>query len=181
MIFLYITTLESPEDRFIITKIYSDYHKIMGYTAEKMLHDHQLAEDAVQQTFVKLINNVSTVRNLPKEKIKPYIFIALRNSILDIVDKNKKYCFEDAVAENIYNEYSIENDVVAQIQVKDIIKELKNLPANDIMILQLTYLFQFKDSQIAKQLSINISAVKKRQERAKARLYNRLLERGEIL
>ena len=66
-------------------------------------------------------------------------------------------------------------------QLKDIIKELKNLPANDIMILQLTYLFQFKDSQIAKQLSINISAVKKRRERAKARLYNRLLERGEIL
>ncbi len=181
MIFLYITALESPEDRFIITKIYHDYRKIMGYTAKKMLHDHQLAEDAVQQTFVKLIHNVSTVRKLPEEKIKPYIFIALQNSILDIVDKNKKYCSENALDENIHNEYSVENEVIEQIQVKDMIKELKNLPANDMMILQLTYLFQLKDSQIAKLLSINISAVKKRRERAKARLYNRLLGRSEML
>lgn len=176
MIFFYISTLEDLEERLILTRIYNDYHKLMGFTAKKLLKDHQLTEDAVQQTFVKLINNVSTIKRLPKDKIKPYIFITLRNTVFDMIDQNKKYYLDDTLDEKAVVNDSIENEVIQKIQTQEIIKQLNKLSENDVIILQLTYLLGLKECQIAKQLDISVSAVKKRRERAKTRLYKNLTE-----
>ena len=97
-----------------------------------------------------------------------------------MLKQNKKYYIDDTLDETQCTDVSVEDEALNNIETQDIIQEINELSENDIIILQLTYLFGLKDKQIAKQLDINISAVKKRRERAKSRLYNRLVERKKI-
>ena len=45
---IYLSLLDSPEEQSKFTQLYKTYRYTMMYTADNILHDHQLAEDAVQ-------------------------------------------------------------------------------------------------------------------------------------
>ena len=44
-----------------LEKLYLSYNKVMYKVAYGILNDHQLAQDAVQMAFVKIIDNVEKI------------------------------------------------------------------------------------------------------------------------
>ena len=54
--------MELDEKSVKIERLYALHKNVMLYTAERILRDYQLAEDAVQKAFMKVLDNLQNPR-----------------------------------------------------------------------------------------------------------------------
>ena len=57
MLQFYLQLLETEEELQKFTQLYETYRKLMHWTAEGILHDEHLAEDAVHEAFLRIIQS----------------------------------------------------------------------------------------------------------------------------
>lgn len=86
-----IMAIEDEEDRVFVETIFNKYSKNMYLIAERILNNHDDAEDCVQDTFVKIIDKLDYFRNVKQEdNLIKLLVIACRNTALDKYGKNKR-------------------------------------------------------------------------------------------
>lgn len=78
MLIYFLSMLEMEEDKDKFTLLYKKYRKLMFYIANQILKDDYLSEDAVEQTFVKIIENLDNISDVNCHKTKSYIVIMVR-------------------------------------------------------------------------------------------------------
>ena len=94
MLALYLQMLDSPEDQSEFEKLYRTHRDLMYFIAYNVLHDHQRAEDAVSETFLRLaqcfsrILEIGPVDSLP---VKRYVAVSVKNLSLNMIARAKKY------------------------------------------------------------------------------------------
>lgn len=62
---LYLAALESDGDKKQFRELYRRYHRVMERTALAVLHDPHDAEEAVQEAFLRVIENFSKIDEIP--------------------------------------------------------------------------------------------------------------------
>ena len=85
---IYLSLLDSEEEISKFELIYSTYKKQMYYTANNILKDSHLAEDAVHNAFLRIINNLEKIEDINSHKTKGLIVIIVKNVSIDIYRKN---------------------------------------------------------------------------------------------
>lgn len=65
MIPMILMAIEDDADRAFMINLYEQCHKAMYRQAYDILRDHGEAEDAVQDTLVKLIGRMAALRTMP--------------------------------------------------------------------------------------------------------------------
>ena len=55
MLTFYLSLIETEEDKSKFENIYETYRKVMFYTANQILKDEYLAEDAVHSAFLRIL------------------------------------------------------------------------------------------------------------------------------
>ena len=65
----------------------------MKHIAFEVLKDDALAEDAVQDAFVKIIKHLDDLGEIKCHKTKSFIVIIVRNSAIDILRKEKRQMY----------------------------------------------------------------------------------------
>src|SRR5699024_8537745 len=73
-------------DRNAFKKLYERYHEQLYFLALRYLKDQHLAEDAVQDIFIKLWSNRG---KLKQSSIKGYLFAMMKNHLIDSIRKQK--------------------------------------------------------------------------------------------
>lgn len=72
---VYLAALDSERERTKFEQVYLTYRQVMFYTANSILHDPQLAEDAVHQAFLRILDhmqNIGEVECPPNQKLCGY-------------------------------------------------------------------------------------------------------------
>ncbi|MFR5859533.1 MAG: RNA polymerase sigma factor [Clostridia bacterium] len=78
MLQFYLQLLETEEELQKFTQLYETYRKLMHWTAEGILHDEYLAEDAVHEAFLRIIQNFHQIREIPCPKTRSFVVIIVR-------------------------------------------------------------------------------------------------------
>ena len=73
-----------------VKKIYLEYHRLMGYVAYRILKNEQDAEDAVQDAFITISNNISKITEPVCEKTKYFALIIVKRKAIDILRKKRQ-------------------------------------------------------------------------------------------
>ena len=55
-----------------------------------MIRDKHDAEEALSQTFLKIIDNIEKIVSLPCPQVEPYCVIIVKNESINIIRKRKK-------------------------------------------------------------------------------------------
>lgn len=55
MLTLYLSLIDTQEERDKFERLFHQYERCLKYTAQNILFDEHLAEDAVQETFIRII------------------------------------------------------------------------------------------------------------------------------
>lgn len=71
--------------------IFQRYHKLLYYKALQMMHNQQDAEDILQDTFVKISQNLEKIEDIDSNKTYCYIMTILRNNARDIFRRRKQH------------------------------------------------------------------------------------------
>ena len=83
MLQFYLQLLETEEELQKFTQLYETYRKLMHWTAEGILHDEYLAEDAVHEAFLRIIQNFHQIREIPCPKFTSSVVIIVRRKTSD--------------------------------------------------------------------------------------------------
>lgn len=89
MLSLYLAALESDGDKKQFRELYRRYHRVMERTALAVLHDPHDAEEAVQEAFLRVIENFSRIDKIPCKDLGGWLVIIVRNEAITILRRRR--------------------------------------------------------------------------------------------
>jgi len=155
---LFLAMSEGNEQAFRL--IFERYYQRMWSFVMKLVKSQQIAEDVVQESFIKLWE----CRNLLTDVKKPddFIFILVRNKALNTLrklineEKEKKQLWERLKQQSIHCDYWLEAEQAAHI-LEQIITQL---PAQQQKVIHLSRELGFSHKEIANQMNLSKNTVK---------------------
>lgn len=78
MLSFYLSALESAADKEDFRALYRRYHGVMERTALAILQDPRDAEEAVQEAFIRVIENFSKIYEIPCKDCKGWLVIIVK-------------------------------------------------------------------------------------------------------
>ena len=141
-------------------KIYERYHRQLYFMARKYLKDRGLAEDAVQDIFVKLWNKRDSLD--PSQSVKGLLFTSLKNHVLNMIrDRKNKILSGYELGEESHPRKNHTGDDVIYTEYQHIVKRgLAELPEKKRKVFELRAFNGLSNPEIAKILLISINTVK---------------------
>ena len=157
-------------DAHAFTQLYELYKTRLYSYCLKLLRDGQNAEDAVQETFVKVHAGCHSVRSL--QSLRGWIFTIARNEAFGILRKAKMSLVEED-GQVWENETPLE--LLVQSERKDIVQHfLRELRPEYHEVLMLREYEDFSYAEIARITSSTESSVKSRIFKARRALVEKL-------
>lgn len=154
--------------KFIET-CYKLYEQKMYQTAYKILLDSSLAEDAVQEAFLKLMKSQIYFDDPESDDCKRYMITVIRHSSIDLYNKKKRdqNIIYMPANDDVLKNASAPDDTVADADLEDFIA---GLPLKYYEVVNCLAVKNLSVKETASKLGITEAAVRKRFERAKRRL-----------
>ena len=146
----------------------------MFYIAKEILKDNHLAEDAVQEAFLRIAKNFHKTGTVTSHETKAFAVIITRNVAIDIYNKEKKITkINQYLSESIETET---DDFTEKTSYKKLLGYILELPEiyRDVLYLNLVYDYQF--NEIANLLGISTENARKRAQRGKKILQEKINE-----
>jgi RNA polymerase sigma factor (sigma-70 family) len=152
------------------TNLYKQYYKKLYHTVFAMIRDHYLAEDIVQETFIKAIGKVDSICD--ESKIGAWLITIAKRTTIDFIRKESRVgCdpFDDEALlnEEIVDKQSVEQAVEWEQFKNDIECEISTLRKEQRDIIHLKVNNGWREKEIASFLKMNPATVKVNMFRAR--------------
>ena len=69
MLMIYLSMLDTEEDKDIFMQLHDEYSQVMYKKAYAILKDSSLAEDAVQESFIRIVKNFDKIIKKRRKKL----------------------------------------------------------------------------------------------------------------
>ena len=167
--------LNEDNEKSEFEKLYHEYKNEAFFIAYRILNDSALAEDAVSDGFLSLAANYDIIKSLDDRKKHGYFIVTIKNAAKMILRKGKNHLND---LEYIDDEYTPgeEINIYDRLWIKEC---LSKLCKEDTEILYLRYALELDHKAIARTLGISQTASRKRLQKARQRLTEKLKEGDE--
>ncbi len=176
-----IMTIENDNDREKVTEIYKLYSGTMLYIANSILHEIHLAEDAVSEAFIKIINNLDKINIVDCYRTRGFVVIIVRNVAFDMLRRQKRnqtILLEDYSDDLRYDEPAFDN-LITRDACDKIAGCIAKLNKNYSDILYLKMELDCSYEEMGKILGISQENAKTRLGRARKALKEELKKEGD--
>lgn len=155
--------IDTPEQRTKLEYLYDKYRNLMFCAARKILNDNSDAEDAVQQAFVKIAENMERIQDPDCPKTRCLLVTIVENKAIDQYRRKQKIHKVEYIEENI--------GLSAEYHGEDVLtKCILKLPGRYREIISLKYHQGYSTKEAAKIMGISESNASKLDQRAKKKL-----------
>lgn len=166
MIFLILNS----EDVLLLEVIYNKYSKFMYKVAYNILHNKYDAEDAVQQTLIKLSSCIEKIDDQECKKTRNFIGIICRNIAINIYNKSKK-CVDIDEYENMPDgKTDLSLIIISRENITKVENFIYSLDKKYQNVLFLKLQYGYSIGEIADILDISYTVAQKRLERGRNKL-----------
>lgn len=165
---IYLEMIETENDREKFEQLYYKYRNLMYYVAHEVTKNQHDAEDAVQQAFLYIIENLEKVDSVSSSRTRSFVSIIAEHKAVDIVRKRRPV-LELVKAENELATYLPDDG-------DELLQAMAKLPKRYQNILLLHYHNGYSAHELSKMLGRSLSAVRKTIWRAKEALRKMLPE-----
>ena len=171
---LILATIENEDDR---EKLAAFYRKYLNYSlnlAFFILKDPSSAEDAVQDSFKYIAENPWRVLDYEEKSAKWFLSELIRDFANNIIRKESR--IQKFPLESIDSQVTEDSFLMAieQARREEVKAAICQLGETDQIIIRLFYTYNFKTKEIAKTLKLSDANVRKRLQRARAKLKDSL-------
>ena len=171
MLVMFLSMLETEEDQRRFTKPFEAHEKKVYAVALHILGDRDRAEDAAQQTWLKLVQNWERVSALLWEETEGYVVTVAKNAALDILRAERRLAafledWDPPAPEDHQDEYDY------------LVSLIRALPEGYRRILELKCVEEETNKEIARRMGLKESAVSMRVLRGRRMLQEQLEKEG---
>ena len=148
-------------------ELYEDHYKELVAYGTRMSGSKELAEDLVQETFVKALMNTETVADLSPSKQRAWLFRTLKNLFFD--------CYRRVVLENKY-EQSWQPEYLEDLGIQKIENAmlLQSINPQDRAIFQLRYFDGYSAEEISQMMNLPPGTIRSKLSRCRKYLKQNL-------
>lgn len=161
----------SHTDKTFLLEFYDKHKHLLYYLAKRYTSNSEDADDLVQDTLLRLIRNVSTLRMLDKESLTTYVALTVKTAFLDYEKSKHKELMmyiDNADFEQILEKQLSELDVEHKASIGIAIARLKKeLPLRDWIVLEGKYMTGLSDEEIGHLVGVSASSVRMLLHRAR--------------
>ncbi|MCM3707277.1 MULTISPECIES: RNA polymerase sigma factor [Cytobacillus] len=156
-----------------IAELYSCHYKRLYYICFSMTRDAYLAEDIVQETFIKAMKKAETI--IDEEKAGAWLSVIARRTALDMIRRDKRKAavpVEQDTLESfcLITKQDVEQEVETAFAAEEIKSAITQLGSNYREVLLLKVDEGLKEQEIAAILNLKPSTVKTRIFRARKQM-----------
>lgn len=157
---LLLLILDSEADRAMISDLFaSNYHR-MKRAALAIVREQSAAEDAVQDTFVRCIKKIDTLKSLPENARAVYLLTATKRNALNRLRKDGTQATPTDALDVPDETASVEERAIGNLTVAEVKDAFSRLPDSLKDVLRYKYLLELKDGEIAKTLGVSKATVR---------------------
>lgn len=147
-----------------IEKSYKLYEQKMYQIAYLILHDSGLAEDAVQEAFLKLMKRNIYFKDPKSDDCKRYIITVIKHASIDIYNKKKREREIMYLSDEDANIADVSDPNSGNPDMEELISDL---PSKYYAVVHCLTIKNLSVKETSAELGITEAAVRKRFERAK--------------
>jgi RNA polymerase sigma-70 factor (ECF subfamily) len=153
-------------DKTAFEQLVLDYACPAAAVAHQMLKDRALAEDAVQEAFIRIINKRN--QYVASRSFSRWFYAILKHVCIDLLRKRKR---DQEFTKRLFNEikHIPQNELLC-----DHASLLSILPSHDKSVLELRVVYSMSFKEIAAALNITEEAAKKRAQRGLRKLREKI-------
>ena len=171
MLAICLAMLETEEDQRRFIRLFEAHEKKIYAVVLRVLGDRTQAEDAAQQTWLKLVRNWDRVSALSWGEVEGYVVTVAKNCALDTLRAERRTVafpedWDPPAQEDRQEEYGY------------LVSLIRSLPENYRRVLELKLVEEETNKEIARRLGMNESTVAARVLRGRALLRERLEKEG---
>jgi len=157
-------------------EFFNRFSPVMMGVALRYVKDVALAEDVLQEGFIKVFNNLHRFEH--KGSLEGWVRRIIVNTALDHIRKYKKEQ-SNIELDNSFFEVVQKSEVESELQAEVLLNIVRELPDGYRVVFNMYAIEGYSHKEIAEQLEISESTSKSQYSRAKA-LLRKLLEKYDI-
>lgn len=160
------TELTELSDKEYVTFLYETYYGALWKYALFLTNNNDtVASDIISITFLKVLEQIYSIRKIKRYKIKAYLKKTVYNNYLNYIKKESS--LDNLVETSKYTCLSIENDFSENIGTSDVEDALNHMPEPYKSILYYKYGYEeLSYDEIADLLEINRKSIRMYAKRA---------------
>jgi RNA polymerase sigma-70 factor (ECF subfamily) len=154
------------QDQHAFSYLYDNYSAALNGVIYRMVENTELAEDILQEAFVKIWNNFSSY-DTSKGRLFTWMLNITRNLTIDTL-RSKGYKKQAKISgdENSVNNLSNDGKIAERFDAMGLRKQLANLKPEQRTIIDLAYFNGYTQDEISKEMGIPLGTVKTRMRAA---------------
>ena len=175
--------VDTPEEKRKFVILYENYRYLMLKVAVDILHDYQLAEDAVQEAFVRVAKHMENVGQPEETATKRYLITITKHAAIDLYRRRNRLQSREIYMDELPEETG-QLTYMAPEEEHGVLDILKNLPPKYRDIFLLKYSAHLENREIARICGLREGTIRQRIARGKRLIEKELenkLEQGEKL
>lgn len=153
----------------IAENLYTNYSIFMYKVAYSILKDQSLSEDAVQISFIKIMEHLDKIDISDKTKTRNFLGLICKNTAINIYNKQKKQP-ENLDENTAIKECDVFDIVIDKNSVENIKKCIYKLKPIYQIPLMLNAVHGYSVKEIGEMLDISPKTIQKRLERARQKI-----------
>ena len=177
---IYLSMIESPEDRDWFAAMYQKNAKVMKEEANKILKDEGEAENATHDAFISIAKHITEYNGKNDDEMRGLCIVIVRNRALDILKKRNALPISELEEEIVpwVGPEDPENIVVGKEQSKHFRDLLNKLPDKPRSVLVLKCYYGYSNGEIARLLGMSKKSVEMNAYRGRKQLEELLRKEG---
>lgn len=164
---LCLALIDEPNDKEKFAEIYSTYKEMMFRKALSILHNESVAEEAVQESFLKIAKNISKVPYVKCNRTAAFVIIVVRNTALNCLKSEHINDTEILACETADVSMDTLKEVFSELGFNYLVNKITSLDPIYSDILSLKLLHQYSISEICNILDIPVKTAESRLYRGK--------------
>ena len=163
---LYLSMLDTQEEKDKFTLVYEQYQQFCWYVAYQLLGDAHLAEDAVQETFLKVIRYFPQYQS--RGKFRGFLYKVASNTCTDLWRKRGEVSLTEDMEFQETGYARSEAEVNFQYMVRSLSEELREVVylkfAQELTLREISMVTQIPMRTVQSRLRRALKIMKKEME-----------------
>ena len=162
---------ENTSDKAFMVKLYTDFEKLLFYTAFKYTSDKETAEDIVQESLLNLHEKIETLRPMNHAVLAAYVRTTVRNTAINtlkVQGYEKDHRAEDVSREMPEMQGISLDDLLSLAGYRDLLKKIWPLLSDEErLLLEGKYILGYTDHELAVRTGCKTSSIRMKLTRAR--------------
>lgn len=158
--------------------LYDRYSALIYGIINKIVNNTELSEDATQETFIKIYNNIEKF-DATKARFATWLINIARNTALDVIkSKNYNQSAKNQNVEDIVNTVDRQKQTQVAVDTIDVKKHVGLLEPDLQLLVELFYFKAYTQQDIADELNMPLGTVKTKMRKALEELRKHYLDKS---